>query len=91
MKTKPKNGTNIAKDLQRLSVAISSVNLNSANTRTHNTENLDILKNSLAKYGQRKPIVVQKKNMVVRAGNGCLMAAKALGWSHIAGIGVNNG
>ena len=82
---------NITKDLQKLSIPITSVNANLANTRKHEPENIEILKNSLSKYGQRKPIVVQKKNMVVRAGNGCLAAATALGWTHIAAVVVDEG
>ena len=38
---------------------------------------------SVKKYGQRRALVVQKKGMIVRAGNGTLEAAKELGWSHV--------
>jgi ParB-like chromosome segregation protein Spo0J len=45
---------------------------------------------SLSRFGQRTPIVVQRKGMVVRAGNGRLEAAKRLGWQHIAAVVVDD-
>jgi ParB-like chromosome segregation protein Spo0J len=37
---------------------------------------------SLTKFGQRKPIVVNDKALIL-AGNGTLEAAKSLGWDQI--------
>lgn len=54
-----------------------------ANARIHNEKNLSAIKGSLARFGQQKPIVVSKDN-VIRAGNGTWAAAKALGWTEIA-------
>lgn len=54
------------------------------NARVHNDRNLDAIKHSLAKYGQRKPIVVRQQDLMVAAGNGTLEAAKALGWTKLA-------
>jgi ParB-like chromosome segregation protein Spo0J len=45
---------------------------------------------SLSRFGQRTPIVVQRKGMVVRAGNGRLEAAKRLGWQQIAAVVVDD-
>jgi len=42
---------------------------------------LEQIKASLRRFGQQKPIVVDATN-VVRAGNGTLAAAKALGWTN---------
>tara|TARA_R110000796_G_scaffold74514_1_gene167632 strand:- start:143 stop:1498 length:1356 start_codon:yes stop_codon:yes gene_type:complete len=76
----------IADPLQSLKVSIHTLTLDPANARKHGTKNLDAIKASLHAFGQRKPIVVQRKGMIVRAGNGTLEAAKALGWSHLAAV-----
>jgi hypothetical protein len=52
------------------------------NARKHDSQNLKAIEGSLEQFGQRKPIVVSKDNIVV-AGNGTLSAAKSLGWSEI--------
>jgi DNA modification methylase len=52
------------------------------NVRKHSNKNLDAIKGSLTKFGQQKPIVIDEKNIIL-AGNGTVMAAKALGWSEI--------
>jgi ParB family chromosome partitioning protein len=54
-----------------------------ANVRRHGEKNLAAIKASLARFGQQKPIVVDADG-IVRAGNGTLTAAKALGWDEIA-------
>lgn len=53
-----------------------------SNARKHGQKNLDAIVGSLAKFGQQKPIVVDKNNVVV-AGNGTLEAAKKIGWTKI--------
>jgi ParB-like chromosome segregation protein Spo0J len=77
---------NIIEALVPLAMQIDQLHLDPANARKHNPKNLDAIKSSLAKFGQRKPIVVQREGMIVRAGNGTLQAAKALGWDHIAAV-----
>lgn len=69
---------------------ISELHSDPANARNHSERNIEAIKASLAKFGQRKPIVVQKSGMVVRAGNGTLAAAKALGWEAIAAVVVDD-
>jgi len=54
-----------------------------ANVRVHPQRNIDAIKASLARFGQQKPIVVGAGN-VVRAGNGTLLAARELGWTHLS-------
>ncbi len=54
-----------------------------ANARKHSDRNIESIMASLRRFGQQKPIVVDKSN-VVRAGNGTLEAAKRLGWETIA-------
>ena len=78
--------TYIAGDLQKLAIDLSSLTLNPANARTHSDRNLGAIETSLKRFGQRKPIVVQKQGMVVRAGNGTVTAARSLGWSHVAAV-----
>jgi len=77
---------NIIPALQALAVPIASLHTDPANARKHNDKNLDAIKASLAKFGQRKPVVVQREGMIVRAGNGTLAAAKALGWTEVAAV-----
>lgn len=78
----------IADQLKSLVTKISSLIPDPSNARKHDKKNLDAIKFSLQKFGQRKPIVVQKDKtgLVVRAGNGTLAAAIALGWDEIAAV-----
>jgi len=80
----------IAEQLRPLAVPIDSVNPDAANARKHGEKNMAAIVASLSRFGQRAPIVVQRKGMVVRAGNGRLAAAKSLGWSHIAAVVVDD-
>ena len=77
---------NIVKDLTPLIIDIEGINLNPANTRKHRPEGIDLLCQSLTTYGQHKPIVVQKSNMLCRTGNGVLTAALKLEWKKIAAV-----
>ena len=61
---------------------ISTLSEDPANARKHPTRNLEQIKASLRRFGQQKPIVIDATN-TVRAGNGTLAAAKALGWTTI--------
>jgi ParB-like chromosome segregation protein Spo0J len=65
----------IHESLAGLSVPIDSLNLDAANVRTHDDRNLDAIARSLDRWGQRQPIVVQREGMIVRAGNGRILAA----------------
>lgn len=76
----------IAEPLRQLAIPIDSLHLDPANARVHGEKNLAAIKASLAQFGQRKPIVVQRAGMIVRAGNGTVTAAKALGWTEIAAV-----
>jgi len=79
----------IAEGLRSLAVPVTSLVPDAANARKHNEKNIEAIKASLSRFGQRAPIVVQRKGMVVRAGNGRLEAAKAIGWTHIAAVIVD--
>lgn len=63
-------------------VPIDSIQPDPANVRQHSERNLAAIKASLARFGQQKPVVVDRKG-IVRAGNGTLAAARALGWTQI--------
>lgn len=63
-------------------VSVEKLTVDPSNARKHNPKNLESIKGSLQKFGQQKPIVVDKNNVVV-AGNGTLEAARSLGWTEI--------
>ena len=87
---KPKETTNIHKSLLPLAVPLSSLVLDKENARQHDDYNIESIKYSLNKFGQRKPIIVQESGMIVRAGNGTYAAALALGWKQIAAVIVDD-
>lgn len=64
-------------------VPVSSLVEDPANVRTHNSRNLEVIKGSLARFGQRGGPLVVDSNNVVRIGNGRLRAARELGWTDI--------
>jgi ParB-like chromosome segregation protein Spo0J len=66
-------------------IKISKLKLDRSNLRTHPDRNLDVIKSSLKKFGQQKPIVIDSAGFVV-AGNGTLTAALSLGWDEIETI-----
>lgn len=75
--------------LESLLTDVSLLHHDPTNARLHNKRNLESIKSSLNAFGQHQPIVVQQQGMIVRVGNGRLMAAKELGWTHIAAIVVD--
>jgi DNA modification methylase len=79
----------IHESLLGLALPIDALTPDPANARTHGDRNLAAIRASLSKFGQRKPVVVQRQGMVVRAGNGTLAAAKALGWTRLAAVVVD--
>lgn len=80
----------ISEPLRPLAVPVDDIDLDPANARKHGTENLAGIKASLRVYGQRKPVVVNKRNGVVEAGNGTLQAAISLKWTHVAVVYVDD-
>lgn len=61
------------------------------NARKHNNVNRMNVRNSLRRFGQRLPIVVQSEGMVIRVGNNRTDQARELGWTHIAAVLVDEG
>lgn len=80
----PNPSMRIAPQLLPLALPIDQLHPDPANVRLHGDRNLAAIASSLARFGQMKPIVVQRSTMVVRAGNGTLLAARKLGWTQIA-------
>ena len=68
--------------MKQESVPIDTLHPDPANVRLHSERNLEAIKASLARFGQQKPIVVGKNNVVI-AGNGTMQAATELGWTNI--------
>lgn len=64
-------------------VGVVDLTLDPSNARKHGARNLAAIKESLARFGQRRPLVVTS-DLVVVAGNGTLEAARELGWKTVA-------
>jgi ParB-like chromosome segregation protein Spo0J len=73
-----------AEKLRVLLVPVASLKNDERNARHHDERSFEAVRTSLAKFGQRKPIVVDGD--VVVAGNGTLVAARREGWTHIATV-----
>ncbi len=83
------NLDHIIPDLRTLAVPLDDLKLDPANARTGHA--LDKIAASLHRYGQRKPLVVNRsEGNKIEAGNGTWQAAKSLGWSHIAAVFVED-
>lgn len=77
----------ISESIRHLAVECSSLTLDYRNARHHPDANVGAIKGSLQQFGQMKPVVVNRKTVI--AGNGTLIAARGLGWTHIAAIVVD--
>lgn len=62
---------------------ISSLRIDEHNARTHDERNLKAVADSLARFGQQKPVVALRDGRVI-AGNGTVQSALRLGWTEIA-------
>jgi hypothetical protein len=68
-------------------IKISALTPDPNNARTHDETNLKAIEGSLREFGQRKPIVIDQRGVIV-AGNGTVEAAKRLGWTDIEAVRV---
>lgn len=66
-------------------ILISDLKEDPANARLHSERNIETIKTSLEKFGQVKPIIINKDDVIV-AGNGTIQAARKLGWTKIKAI-----
>lgn len=64
-------------------VALRDISADPANLRKHGDRSIDAIIASLRRFGQQKPVVLDRRGVVI-AGNGTLEAARRLGWKHIA-------
>lgn len=76
----------ILPDLESLAAPIRELELLPGNPRRGD---VDAVARSLAKFGQRKPIVAKRDGTVI-AGNHTLRAARLLGWDEIAVVWVDD-
>lgn len=74
----------IAESIRRFAVPIETVKPDPANARAHGDRNRRVVRNLLERLGQRKLLVVNRRSGIVYAGNLRLEEAKALGWTHVA-------
>ena len=72
-------------ELAPLTRRIEDLRIDPANVRSHSPKNIEAIVASLQKFGQQKPIVINRENVVL-AGNGTLEAASAMGASEIAAL-----
>jgi len=71
-------------------IEIADLALDPHNARTHNERNLAGIGASLAKFSQRKAIVVNRRTMTIEAGNGTVEAAIAAGATQIVAVLVDD-
>ena len=80
---------NIVPPLRNLAIPIGDLVFDPTNARTHDSKNLQAIQTSLERFGQRLPIVVQKQGNIIRSGNGRVTAMRAMGWTHVAAVVVD--
>jgi hypothetical protein len=90
----PSDTAGIHPQLRHLAVDIATLAPDPRNARLHDERNIREVMRSYEAHGQRKTIVVQRRaddgtEMVVRAGNGQVEAARRLGWTRIAAVIVD--
>jgi DNA modification methylase len=74
--------------LRIVRVPIGELTLDPANARTHDRRNLAEIRASLARFGQRLPIVVRAGRVV--GGNATTTAARELGWTHLDTVAADD-
>lgn len=84
------NDSPIADGLVQLCVPIGTLSEDPRNVRIHDKRNMDVIKSSLSRFGQRVPLVARKDTGTVIAGNARLVAARELGWSEVAVLYVED-
>ena len=79
----------IAESIRHLATPIDSVNLDPENANLHGPESINDIKGSLSEFGQDQPLVANMNTRNIIKGNGRLIAARELGWTHIAVLFVD--
>jgi hypothetical protein len=83
-----------APGLEAMLIPIEDLIPDPANARLHGEANLAAIRGSLARFGQRTPIVAQRDPngaLIIRKGNGTTEAARGLGWDQIACVVIEEG
>src|SRR5215208_1600077 len=70
--------------LQLVRLPVAELEQDPDNARAHDRRNIEAIKGSLQRFGQRLPIVVRNGRLV--GGNGTTVAADELGWTHLDGV-----
>ncbi|MCP4660999.1 MAG: site-specific DNA-methyltransferase [bacterium] len=85
-KRKPsEGGTSPGAALLLERVRIDAVTPDPLNKRTHDERNVRAIAESLTRFGQQTPIVIDEQGVVLK-GNGTLEAARSLGWTEIDAV-----
>lgn len=84
------NLDHIAEPLRSLAVPVADLVLDPANARKHDDANLEAIRGSLRAFGQRTPLVVNRRTGIIIKGNGTTTAARSLGWTHLAAVYVDD-
>lgn len=69
--------------MQVKKVAISSIGPDPKNARLHGDENLQAIRNSLVRYGQVEPVVVNTRTGLIVGGHGRVEVMRSLGWTEV--------
>lgn len=89
--TPPKGSVHqIVEGLLPLAVSLKDIKPDPANERTHARANLDAVRGSLQKFGQREPLVVNARTGRIEAGHGRYTVMIEMGWTHCAAIVVDD-
>lgn len=78
----------VVEPLWGLLIPVEQVRTNPANARLHPAQSIKVIKDSLARFGQQKPIVIAEDGLVI-AGEGTLIATMELGRPYIAAVRTN--
>lgn len=83
--------TGAAKGMRVERVALAALLMDPRNARRHDERSLRAIMDSLARFGQQKPVVLGRLpgtdgQPAVVAGNGTIAAARRLGWSHVLAV-----
>jgi ParB-like chromosome segregation protein Spo0J len=73
--------------MEIVKLPLAELELDPQNARKHDSRSLQAIAESLKNFGQRKPVVITEKNLVV-TGNGTVEAARSLGWTEIQAVKI---
>jgi len=81
---------NLVGALSDLAEPIDGLHADPANARAHDEASVASIAASLERFGQRRPVVVNRDGRQIEAGHGVVEAARRLGWSHVAVLWVTD-